>query len=164
MGGNYFSNGIALNTIEHASSPGLETWHNINAIDDIVSFLVSDVSDEVPAFMQGIEPLCKRGIATVACVRGNAAAGGVALATACDVVLAGRGVVLNPSYRGMGLHGSELHSYVFLHVIQTDGYVLANSLLDQLFLPPAMWTYPRCRAFTRDEASQHLSRTILWSH
>lgn len=71
MGGNYFSNGIALNTIEHASSPGLETWHNINAIDDIVSFLVSDVSDDkVPAFMQGIEPLCKRGIATVACVRG----------------------------------------------------------------------------------------------
>lgn len=112
MGGNYFSNGIALNTIEHASSPGLETWRNINAIDDIVSFLVSDVSDKVPAFMQGIEPLCKRGIATVACVRGNAAAGGVALATACDVVLAGRGVVLNPSYRGMGLHGSELHSYV----------------------------------------------------
>nr|XP_018260551.1 methionyl-tRNA formyltransferase [Kwoniella dejecticola CBS 10117]OBR82709.1 methionyl-tRNA formyltransferase [Kwoniella dejecticola CBS 10117] len=98
MGGHYFSNGIALNTIENASSPGRETWDNISAIDDIVSFL----------------PLSQRGIVTVACVRGNAAAGGVALAAACDVVLAGRNVVLNPSYRGMGLHGSELHSYSYL--------------------------------------------------
>nr|ODN95437.1 methionyl-tRNA formyltransferase [Cryptococcus depauperatus CBS 7855] len=108
MGGSYFSNGIALNTIEHAASPGQETWENINAIDDIVSFLVSDVVD-------GEVSLCQRGIATVACVRGNAAAGGVALAAACDVVLAGRGVVLNPSYRAMGLHGSEFHSFSYLH-------------------------------------------------
>ncbi|WWC95295.1 hypothetical protein V866_002156 [Kwoniella sp. B9012] len=114
MGGNYFSNGIALNTIEHASSPGAETWSNINAIDDIVSFLVGDTASEVPDFLQGVEPLCKRGILTVACVRGNAAAGGVALAAGCDVVLASRGVVLNPAYRGMGLHGSELHSYSYL--------------------------------------------------
>ncbi|WVW86599.1 hypothetical protein I302_108649 [Kwoniella bestiolae CBS 10118] len=114
MGGNYFSNGIALNTIEHAQSPGAETWANINAIDDIVSFLVGDTASEVPEFLQGVEPLCKRGIVTVACVRGNAAAGGVALAAACDVVMASRGVVLNPSYRGMGLHGSELHSYSYL--------------------------------------------------
>ncbi|WVQ75223.1 hypothetical protein IAR50_004835 [Cryptococcus sp. DSM 104548] len=118
MGGGYFSNGIALNTIEHASSPGQETWDNICAIDDIVSFLCSDISDEQPAFMKSLgkgERLSERGIVTVACVRGNAAAGGVALATACDVVLAGRGVVLNPSYRGMGLHGSELHSFSYLH-------------------------------------------------
>ncbi|ODN78355.1 hypothetical protein L202_03997 [Cryptococcus amylolentus CBS 6039] len=118
MGSGYFSNGIALNTIEHASSPGQETWDNICAIDDIVSFLCSDISDEQPAFMQGQgkgKALSERGIVTVACVRGNAAAGGVALATACDVVLAGRGVVLNPSYRGMGLHGSELHSFSYLH-------------------------------------------------
>lgn len=109
------------------------------------------MSDKVPAFMQGIEPLCKRGIATVACVRGNAAAGGVALATACDVVLAGRGVVLNPSYRGMGLHGSELHSYVFPHVIPNQClcfYIFSDSRLYQLFLPPAMWTYPCSGDFT----------------
>ncbi|WVQ79524.1 hypothetical protein IAT38_001623 [Cryptococcus sp. DSM 104549] len=115
MGGNYFSNGIALNTISHAASPGAETWANICAIDDIVSFLVSDTSSERPPFLKGVTPLCERGITTVACVRGNAAAGGVALATACDVVLASRGVVLNPSYRGMGLHGSELHSYSYLY-------------------------------------------------
>ncbi|WWC73419.1 uncharacterized protein I206_107386 [Kwoniella pini CBS 10737] len=114
MGGNYFSNGIALNTIENATSPGAETWANINAIDDIVSFLVGDISSEVPPFLEGVKPLSERGIATIACVRGNAAAGGVALAAACDVVIAGRNVVLNPSYRGMGLHGSELHSYSYL--------------------------------------------------
>ncbi|ODN81171.1 hypothetical protein L202_03262 [Cryptococcus amylolentus CBS 6039] len=113
IGGGYFSNGIALNTIEHASSPGQETWDNICASDNIVSFLCSDISDEQPAFMQGQgKALSQRVIVTVACVRWNAAAGGVALVTACDVVLAGRGVVLNPSYRGMGLHRSELHSYV----------------------------------------------------
>ncbi|WRT69405.1 uncharacterized protein IL334_006389 [Kwoniella shivajii] len=113
MGGNYFSNGVALNTIEHASSPGAETWANINAIDDIVSFLVGDISTEVPDFLKSVKPLSQKDIATIACVRGNAAAGGVALAAACDVVMASRGVVLNPSYRGMGLHGSELHSYSY---------------------------------------------------
>lgn len=53
--------------------------------------------------------LSERGIITMACLRGNAAAGGVALAAACDVVICGRNVVLNPSYRAMGLHGSEIH-------------------------------------------------------
>ncbi|WWC93114.1 uncharacterized protein L201_008080 [Kwoniella dendrophila CBS 6074] len=114
MGGNYFSNGIALNTIEDASSPGAETWANINAIDDIVSFLVGDISPEVPEFLKDVKPLSQKGIATIACVRGNAAAGGVAFAAACDVVVASRGVVFNPAYRGMGLHGSELHSYSYL--------------------------------------------------
>ncbi|OCF31240.1 methionyl-tRNA formyltransferase [Kwoniella heveanensis BCC8398] len=113
MGGNYFSNGIALNTIEHASSPGQETWENINAIDDLVSFLVGDTSPERPEFLRDTTSLAERGITTVACVRGNAAAGGVALAAGCDIVIAGRGVVLNPSYRAMGLHGSELHSYSY---------------------------------------------------
>ena len=88
----------------------METWYNINAIDDIVEFLVSDTSAERSPFMAGSVPLFYRGIVTVACLRGNAAAGGVALASGCDVVMAARGVVLNPAYRGMGLHGSEFHS------------------------------------------------------
>ncbi|GAB0137116.1 hypothetical protein EsDP_00005398 [Epichloe bromicola] len=54
--------------------------------------------------------LPSRGITTVAAIRGNAAAGGVALATACDVVVAGPDVVLNPAYRALGLYGSEFHS------------------------------------------------------
>ncbi|OAA54935.1 formyl transferase domain-containing protein [Cordyceps fumosorosea ARSEF 2679] len=99
MGGSYFSNGIHLNVIEAAADPALESWFNINAIDDLVHCLLHDL----PA----------RNIRTVAAVRGNAAAGGVALATACDVVLAGEDVVLNPAYRAMGLHGSEFHSLTY---------------------------------------------------
>lgn len=119
MGGHYFSNGIALNIIEHQSPTagdsrmaGEETWANINAIDDIVEFLLGDTHTERSPFMQDVKPLCERGIVTIAALRGNAAAGGVALAAACDVVLAARSVVLNPAYRAMGLHGSEFHSYV----------------------------------------------------
>lgn len=96
MGGSYFSNGIALNVIEAASDPSTESWLNINRIDDVVYYLLH----EFPA----------RGILTVAAIRGNAAAGGVALATACDIVIAGHEVVLNPSYRAVGLFGSEYHT------------------------------------------------------
>lgn len=96
MGGSYFSNGIALNVIEAASDPAQESWLNINRIDDVVHYLLH----EFPS----------RNIATIAAIRGNAAAGGVALATACDFVIAGSDVVLNPAYRAIGLYGSEYHS------------------------------------------------------
>lgn len=97
MGGDsYFSNGIHLNVIEAAADPSLESWYNINSINDVVEKVLLD--------------LPSRGITTVAAIRGNCAAGGVALATACDVVLAGPNVVLNPAYRALGLYGSEYHS------------------------------------------------------
>ncbi|QDS73431.1 hypothetical protein FKW77_008537 [Venturia effusa] len=96
MGGNYFSNGIALNVIEADASPSASGWMNINRIDDVVQYLLQ----EMP----------KRDILTIAGIRGNAAAGGVAFAAACDIVVAGANVVLNPAYRSMGLHGSEYHS------------------------------------------------------
>lgn len=96
MGGAYFSNGINLNVIEAAASAAKESHLNINRIDDIVHYLLH----EFPS----------RKILTIAGVRGNAAAGGVALAAACDVVLCGGEVVLNPAYRAVGLHGSEYHS------------------------------------------------------
>ncbi|KAF2173490.1 hypothetical protein M409DRAFT_61873 [Zasmidium cellare ATCC 36951] len=96
MGGAYFSNGIALNVIEAAADPSHESWLNINRIDDVVQYLLQ----EFPA----------SNIVTIAAIRGNAAAGGVALATACDVVVAGSSVVLNPAYRGVGLYGSEYHT------------------------------------------------------
>ncbi|KJX93974.1 hydrogenase maturation factor hoxX like protein [Zymoseptoria brevis] len=96
MGGSYFSNGIALNVIEAAADPALESWQNINRINDVVYYLLH----EFPS----------RGILTVAAIRGNAAAGGVALATACDIVIAGANVVLNPAYRAVGLYGSEYHT------------------------------------------------------
>jgi enoyl-CoA hydratase/carnithine racemase/methionyl-tRNA formyltransferase len=97
MGGSsYFSNGIHLNVIESAADPAMESWLNINAINDVVQKVLL----EVPAY----------GITTVAAVRGNCAAGGVALAAACDVVLASQDSVLNPAYRALGLYGSEYHS------------------------------------------------------
>jgi enoyl-CoA hydratase/carnithine racemase/methionyl-tRNA formyltransferase len=99
MGGAYFSNGIALNVIEASQDPAYESWININRIDDVVQHLLH----EFPS----------RNITTIAALRGNAAAGGVALATACDFVIAGSDVVLNPAYRGIGLHGSEFHSITY---------------------------------------------------
>ncbi|OAA35914.1 C-type cyclin [Metarhizium rileyi] len=97
MGGSsYFSNGIHLNVIEAAADPALESWYNINSINDVVEKLLVDL----PA----------RGITTISAIRGNCAAGGVALAAACDIVLAGEHVVLNPAYRALGLYGSEFHS------------------------------------------------------
>ncbi|KAK0250084.1 hypothetical protein LTR91_003532 [Friedmanniomyces endolithicus] len=90
MGGSYFSNGIALNVIEASTDPAGESWMNINRINDVVSILLHDFP--------------QRRILTVAAVRGNAAAGGVALAAACDFVIAGSDVVLNPAYRAVGLH------------------------------------------------------------
>ncbi|KAH7142183.1 hydrogenase maturation factor hoxX [Dactylonectria macrodidyma] len=97
MGGDsYFSNGIALNVIESSPDPAAESWRNINRIDDVVHMLLEDFP--------------RRNITTVAALRGNSAAGGVALATACDTVIVGSETVLNPAYRALGLHGSEYHT------------------------------------------------------
>ncbi|CAD6906155.1 unnamed protein product [Tilletia controversa] len=95
MGGaGYFSNGVALNVIEGAEDPSAESWFNINAIDDCVRSV-----------------LAPSGVLTFAAIRANCAAGGLALATACDVVLCSNSAVLNPHYRGLGLYGSEYHTY-----------------------------------------------------
>ncbi|KAF2755922.1 ClpP/crotonase [Pseudovirgaria hyperparasitica] len=96
MGGSYFSNGIDLNVIEASQSPAEESWININRIDDVVQYLLL----EFP----------RRNVLTIGALRGNAAAGGVALAAACDVVIAGSEIVLSPAYRGVGLYGSEYHT------------------------------------------------------
>jgi enoyl-CoA hydratase/carnithine racemase len=95
-GSSYFSNGIDLNVIEAAKSPAYESWANINAIDDVVLLILQDFAAQ--------------NIVTVSAIRGNAAAGGVALAAAADIVLAGEDVVLNPAYRALGLFGSEYHT------------------------------------------------------
>ncbi|KAJ6442445.1 C-type cyclin [Purpureocillium lavendulum] len=108
MGGSsYFSNGIHLNVIDSAQDPALESWYNINAINDVAHLILH----EFPS----------RGVTTVAAVRGNCAAGGVALAAACDVVLAGEHVVFNPAYRALGLHGSEFHSLSYPGRCGPDG-------------------------------------------
>jgi putative two-component system hydrogenase maturation factor HypX/HoxX len=95
-GRDYFSNGIHLNVIEAADDPALESWRNINAIDDLVCEILNTMSHVVIAGM-----------------RGNAGAGGAMLALAADHVFAREGVVLNPHYRSMGeLYGSEYWTYV----------------------------------------------------
>ncbi|HSD42299.1 MAG TPA: hydrogenase maturation protein [Burkholderiales bacterium] len=97
MGGpDFWSNGIHLGVIEASPTPADESWANINAIDDVAREILT----------------CDRHL-TVAAMRGNAGAGGVFLALAADRVLARRGVVLNPHYKGMGnLYGSEYWTYL----------------------------------------------------
>src|SRR5262249_38030273 len=58
-GADFWSNGIHLNVIEAAPDPALESWRNINAIDDLV-----------------LQILTARQL-TIAGLRGNAGAGGV---------------------------------------------------------------------------------------
>ena len=97
MGGtDFWSNGIHLNVIEAAANPAHESWRNIHAINDLVREIITTDSHPVIAAMQG-----------------NAAAGGVMLALAADLVYARKGVVLNPHYKGMGnLYGSEYWTYL----------------------------------------------------
>jgi putative two-component system hydrogenase maturation factor HypX/HoxX len=97
MGGpDFWSNGIHLNVIEASGTPADESWANIQAIDDVALEILA----------------CERQL-TIAALQGNAGAGGVFLALAADRVLARRGVVLNPHYKGMGnLYGSEYWTYL----------------------------------------------------
>ena len=94
-GKDFFSNGIHLNVIEAADDPALESWRNINAIDDLVCEILNTMSHVV-----------------IAAMRGNAGAGGAILALAADRVFARDAVVLNPHYKSMGgLYGSEYWTY-----------------------------------------------------
>lgn len=96
MGGpDFWSNGMDLNLIEAAASPADESWHNINAIDDLAQAILGTDSK-----------------LTVAALQGNAGAGGVFLARAADEVWLREGVVLSPHYKDMGnLYGSEFWTY-----------------------------------------------------
>ena len=95
-GRDFFSNGIHLNVIEAAEDPAVESWWNLQAIDDVVREIVETGSHLV-----------------VSALSGDAAAGGVPFALAADVVVAREDVVLNPYYRHMGgLYGSEYWTYL----------------------------------------------------
>ncbi|PCK09583.1 MAG: hypothetical protein COA42_03490 [Alteromonadaceae bacterium] len=112
MGGDdFWSNGIHLNVIEGANDPALESWRNINAIDDVVMEIMN-----TPNQM------------TVAALRNNAGAGGAIMALACDEVVIRDGVVLNPHYKTMGLYGSEYWTYLLpKHV----GELKAKQIMDE---------------------------------
>jgi putative two-component system protein, hydrogenase maturation factor HypX/HoxX len=89
-----WSNGVHLNIIEAAENPADESWRNINAIDDLIYAIITTTNK-----------------ITVAAVHGNAGAGGVPFALACDKVCVRSGVVFNPHYKSMGLYGSEYWTY-----------------------------------------------------
>ncbi|SFK71560.1 hydrogenase maturation protein [Methylocapsa palsarum] len=94
-GRDFWSNGIHLNVIEANADPALESWRNINAIDDLIFEILNTMSHFV-----------------IAGLRGNAGAGGTMMALAADEIYARPGVVLNPHYRSMGeLYGSEYWTY-----------------------------------------------------
>jgi putative two-component system protein, hydrogenase maturation factor HypX/HoxX len=96
-GEDFFSNGIHLNVIQAAADPALESWRNLNAIDDLVAEIIQTDSHLV-----------------ISALGGDAAAGGVPFALAADLVLARNDVVLNPYYQHMGgLYGSEYWTYLF---------------------------------------------------
>jgi putative two-component system protein, hydrogenase maturation factor HypX/HoxX len=96
MGGeDFWSNGIHLNCIEAADDPALESWQNINAMNDLIREII-DTPRQI----------------TVAALRNNAGAGGAIMALACDKVIVREGVVLNPHYKSMGLYGSEYWTYL----------------------------------------------------
>ncbi|MDD2919340.1 hydrogenase maturation protein [Rhodoferax sp.] len=96
----FWSNGIHLNVIEAASLSGGsaadESWHNINAMNDLALELITTTQQ-----------------ITVAAIGGNAGAGGCFLARAADLVWVRDGVMLNPHYKNMGnLYGSEYWTYL----------------------------------------------------
>jgi putative two-component system hydrogenase maturation factor HypX/HoxX len=97
MGGlDFFSNGIHLNVIEAAENPAEESWQNLQAIDDVVRDIIETDSHLV-----------------ISALTGDAAAGGVPLALAADLVVAREDIVLNPYYEHMGgLYGSEYWTYL----------------------------------------------------
>jgi putative two-component system hydrogenase maturation factor HypX/HoxX len=117
MGGaDFFSNGIHLNVIEAADDPAMESWLNLQAIDDVVREIVETDSHLV-----------------ISALAGDAAAGGVPFALAADRVVAREDVVLNPYYRHMGgLYGSEYWTYLLPRRV---GAGMAHQLTSAPFTP-----------------------------
>jgi putative two-component system hydrogenase maturation factor HypX/HoxX len=114
MGGEEFwSNGLHLHVIEAAANPADESWANINAMDDLCRAIILTTDRLV-----------------IAALSGNAAAGGLFLALAADLVWAAPGVVLNPHYKNMGnLYGSEYWSYLLPRRIGNIGIECAAGIM-----------------------------------
>ena len=115
-GRDFFSNGIHLNVIEAADDPAMESWLNLQAIDNVVREIVETDSHVV-----------------ISALAGDAAAGGVPFAMAADYVVAREDVVLNPYYQHMGgLYGSEYWTYLMPRRI---GHELTEELTSAPFEP-----------------------------
>src|SRR5262245_32677463 len=112
MGGrDVWSNGIHLSVIEAAEDCAVESWRNINAMNDLVREIILTDSHFV-----------------VSCLSGNAGAGGVILALGADRVVTHSGVILNPHYRSMGgLYGSEYWTYLLPRRVGADAAIRLTS-------------------------------------
>lgn len=93
-GADFFSNGIHLNIMEDSKKSDEDGWSNIHSMNETVKSIL----------------LCDE-ILTVSSLHKNAGAGGVFLAIAADHVVVRQGVVLNPHYQTLGLHGSEYWTF-----------------------------------------------------
>jgi putative two-component system protein, hydrogenase maturation factor HypX/HoxX len=93
-GASFWSNGIDLRVIEASENPAEESWHNINALNDLILTIVTATQK-----------------LTIAAVHGHASAGGVAFAAAFDKICMRNGALLNLNYKSMGLFGSEYWTY-----------------------------------------------------
>jgi len=93
-GEEFFSNGIHLNIMEDSKKADEDGWSNIHSMNEVVKSIL--LCDEV---------------LIVSAVKRNTGAGGVFLALAADFVAVREGVVLNPHYQTLGLHGSEYWTY-----------------------------------------------------
>ncbi|MFI3246482.1 MAG: enoyl-CoA hydratase-related protein [Ferrimonas sp.] len=95
MGGpKHWCHGFDLHRIEASNDPATESWRAANAFNDVVEAILT-TEDKI----------------TVAALTGNASAGGLMLALACDYAVAREGILLNPHFNHLGLSGSAYWTY-----------------------------------------------------
>ena len=111
--------------------------------------------------------LYRRKIVTVSAVRANAAAGGFALATCCDIVIASEQATLNPHYRGVGLFGSEFHTYTWRKRLEKTGDAenkfneITKGLLPMSSIQAkALGLVDEVIPYSSSEANQHISKMV----
>jgi putative two-component system hydrogenase maturation factor HypX/HoxX len=111
-GDDLFCTGMHLGMIESAVDSAAEAWANTRALNAVCRRICALSSQLV-----------------IAALTGDAAAGGAMLGLGAQVVVARKGIVLHPYY-GLGLSGSQLHSYSLpLRVGQaTAGRLLSEGL------------------------------------
>jgi putative two-component system hydrogenase maturation factor HypX/HoxX len=109
-----FSNGIDLNTIEASKDSVQQSHLYINAINNLIRYIMIDMSDKI----------------IIAGLRGHAGAGGAMLSQAADFVFINDNSVINPHYKTMGLYGSEY--WTFNLSSRLGSFSQAQSLTDAL--------------------------------
>jgi putative two-component system hydrogenase maturation factor HypX/HoxX len=126
MGGSAsFCTGYNLHAIHSAGVPAAEAWANISALTDITQRLLH----------------CKDKI-TISAIQGDAAAGGLMTALACDKVWTHDEALLNPHYGSVGLHGSEHWTYTLPRRVSSKD--VAHDIMASLkvFRAPSLSSVP----------------------